>query len=223
MKRGQERDKPRKRRPCEEEESRVERRYLFNEPIQSWGCGFLSNCHWFLRLIQGIWISWRFYSRPRGEKDKEKSRPWSREYPCVFNKKLVTWLLPLRFPPPLFLVPLVLCAEQSDEKANWESRSVDRGCRGTKPERFSSVHGDICIPSIAFEKMFIASSSVKRISSRQRAIFLSMCAKSRPVFFVISESGWAKWIARTSCGPAGLLKWMNLSDGFMWSFETRCP
>lgn len=101
-----------------------------------------------------------------------------------FDKKKTGLLRPLAFPSPLFLIPLVLCAELSDK--NRESRSVDRGCRGndsggtfTKPERFSSVHGDICIPSIAFKEMFIASSSVKRISSRHSGQFFCRRARSR--------------------------------------------
>lgn len=126
----------------------------------------------------------------------EKSCLRLRDYLCVLNEKLVT-LLPFSTPLPL-LIPLVLCPELSDKKANREFRSVrprmyDSRATAAGHSRSGEIqqrpHGDICIPSIAFEEMFIASSSVKRISSRQRAIFLSTCAKSRPAFFVISESG----------------------------------
>jgi len=124
------------------------------------------------------------------EKDKRKVSSMIEEVLMYFSK--ISYFA-LRFSTPV-LVPRVLYAALSDKKVNRESRSVDRECRRTtarrrKPERFSSVHGDICIPSIAFEEMFIASSSIKRISFCQRAIFLSTCAKSRPAFFVISGSG----------------------------------
>lgn len=164
----------------------------------------------------------------KGKNDKEKFRPRSREYNMCFRQK--TGLLrPLAFLSPPFLIPLVLRAELSDKKANWESRrprmSRKRRRRDIyeaweiqqRPWRYLYPIDRVWenVYCIVFGKTYFFPS--------QRAIFLSTCAKSRPAFFVISGSGWAKWIARTSCGPAGLLKWMNLSDGFMWSFETRCP
>lgn len=72
---------------------------------------------------------WRFYSLPRGENDKEKSRLAIEGVPMYLQQK--NWLLYPLFPLPCCFSSCLSCAELNDKKTNREFRSVYQECRKT--------------------------------------------------------------------------------------------